>query len=148
MASFTNTRSLGSGNRQPTRWSKLRKSWLKPLATALIAMVTFRSAVADWNVVPTGSMKPTILEGDRIFVNKLAYDLKVPFLEQPLLEWSDPKRADIVTFRSPIDGTLFVKRVVGLPGDRIEMRDNRLFVNGKPATYGPLDPAIPQQLSL
>ena len=126
-------------------WSNLWRSWVRPLVAVLIVMVTFRSAVADWNDVPTGSMKPTILEGDRIFVNKLAYDLKIPFLHRPLLEWSEPKRDDIVTFRSPLDGTLFVKRVVGVPGDRIELRDNRLLVNGEAATYDPLDPAIRQR---
>src|SRR3954471_5088979 len=114
-----------------TLTSQARQWWrkdIRPLLILAVVLFAVRSSLADWNDVPTGSMKPTILEGDRIFVNKLAYDLKMPFLDQPLLEWSDPKREDIVVFRSPIDGTLFVKRVVGLPGDRIELRDNRLFV--------------------
>jgi signal peptidase I len=110
-------------------------------------MVTFRSAVADWNDVPTGSMKPTILEGDRIFVNKLAYDLKVPFTAWHLLEWSDPKRGEIIVFSSPYDDTRLVKRVVGISGDRVELRDNRLFVNGEAAGYDPLDPAVSGKLS-
>src|SRR5262245_2917538 len=70
--------------------------WVKPLAILLLLITMFRSAVADWNDVPTGSMKPTILEGDRVFVNKLAYDLKVPFTTMHLATWSDPKRGDIV----------------------------------------------------
>src|SRR5688572_18820692 len=57
----------------------LWREWVRPFILILIVMGTFRSAVADWNHVPTGSMKPTILVGDRIFVNKLAYDLKIPF---------------------------------------------------------------------
>jgi signal peptidase I len=91
-------------------------------------------------------MKPTILEGDRILVDKLAYDLKVPFVGWPLVRWGDPRRDDVVVFRSPTDGTLFVKRVVGVPGDTVELRDNRLFVNGQPAGYEPLDPAVRGQL--
>jgi signal peptidase I len=114
----------------------------------LIVMLTVRSAVADWNDVPTGSMKPTIVEGDRIFVNKLAYDLKVPLVDRPLLVWGDPKRDDIVVFRSPTDESLFVKRVIGVPGDCIELRDNRLFINGEPAVYEPLEPTTLHQLPL
>src|SRR5262249_32011028 len=116
-------------------------------AAVLIVMATFRSAVADWNDVPTGSMKPTILEGDRIFVNKLAYDLKVPFTRWHLLQWSDPRRGDIVVFPSPFDEVRLVKRVVGIPGDRLELRDNRLLVNGEPASYEPLEPTVRRQLS-
>ena len=98
-------------------------------------MVLFRSAIADWNQVPTGSMKPTILEGDRVVVNKLAYDLKVPFTTWHISQWSDPMRGEIVTFYSPADEKLLIKRVIGVPGDVVEMRDNVLFVNGTQATY-------------
>ncbi|MBI5774831.1 MAG: signal peptidase I [Verrucomicrobia bacterium] len=100
-----------------------------------LVLFAFRSAVADWYVVPTGSMKPTIVEGDRIFVNKLAYDLKIPFTTVRLAQWDDPQRGEVVTFKSPADGTLMVKRVVGLPGDRIELRASRLLVNGEPVAY-------------
>jgi len=99
----------------------------------LLVVSSLRSALADWNDVPTGSMKPTIEEGDRVVVNKLAYDLKVPFTTIELVKWSDPKRGDIVVLFSPQDGTRLVKRVVALPGDKIEMRDNQLFVNNTPA---------------
>src|SRR5687767_11591327 len=101
---------------------------------------TFRSAIADWNIVPSGSMNPTIVEGDRIFVNKLAYGLKVPFTTWHLAHWSAPARGDIIVFYSPLDGTRLVKRVVGLPGDEIAMRDNTLFINRQPATYVPMAP--------
>jgi len=69
-------------------------------------------------------------------VNKLAYDLKVPFTTWHLAEWDNPKRGDIVVFFSPHDGTRLVKRVVGLPGDKIEMRNGRLWLNGSPVEYG------------
>ena len=109
--------------------------WIKPVGTAVLVVVTLRSAVADWNDVPSQSMEPTILVGDRIFVNKLAYDLKVPFTTWHLAQWSDPGRGDIVIFFAPPSGKRMVKRVVGLPGDEIALRSNQLFVNGKLVEY-------------
>jgi signal peptidase I len=91
-------------------------------------------------------MKPTIVEGDYILVNKLAYDLKVPFIGQRLLHRADPRRGDIVVFVPPGETDRFVKRVVAGPGDVVEMRDNVLFVNGQPASYEPLVPiSIPPE---
>lgn len=119
------------------RWKAFWREWARPLLTVLLITCSIRSAIADWNDVPTGSMKPTILEGDRVFVNKLAYDLKIPFTTRHLAEWSDPRRGDIVVFFSPADGTRMVKRVIGLPGDRIELARNQLFVNGSPAVQEP-----------
>ncbi len=101
----------------------------------LLVVSSLRSALADWNDVPTGSMKPTIEEGDRVVVNKLAYDLKVPFTTLELFKWGDPQRGDIVVLFSPAHGTRLVKRVVGVPGDRIEMRENQLFVNEHAAKW-------------
>jgi signal peptidase I len=101
----------------------------------LLVVSSLRSALADWNDVPTGSMKPTIEEGDRVVVNKLAYDLKVPFTTFEVWKWGDPRPGDIVVLFSPKDGMRLVKRVVGVPGDRIEMRDNQLYVNGDAARW-------------
>jgi len=101
----------------------------------LLVVSSLRSALADWNDVPTGSMKPTIEEGDRVVVNKLAYDLKIPFTTVEVFKWADPQRGDIVVLFSPVDGTRLVKRVVGVPGDRIEMHDNQLFVNSHAARW-------------
>ena len=128
------------------RLLKLWRGWGKPLLVVLIVLCSFRSAVADWNDVPTGSMKPTILEGDRILVNKLAYDLKVPFTRWRVLEWADPQRGDIVICFSPANGARLVKRVIGEPGDRIEMTNNRLVVNGAPVAYERLDPDVIDQI--
>ena len=122
------------------------KEWLKPLLIAGIVIGSLRSAIADWNDVPTGSMKPTILEGDRIVVNKLAYDLKVPFTTWHVAEWGNPERGEIVVFFSPADGIRLVKRVVGLPGDTIAMENNRLFVNGQPVEYEPLETAVSNRI--
>ena len=112
---------------------------IRPLLIMAVIMFSIRSSLADWNDVPTGSMKPTILEGDRVFVNKLAFDLKVPFTTRHLAEWGQPSRGDIVVFFSPHDGMRLVKRTIGLPGDVIAMRDNQLFVNGQAVGYAPLD---------
>src|SRR5215210_1214619 len=108
---------------------------IKVFAAMLLVISSLRSALADWNDVPTGSMKPTIEEGDRVVVNKLAYDLKIPFTTIDIVKWGDPKRGDIVVLFSPRDGIRLVKRVVALPGDRVEMRNNHLFVNDEPATW-------------
>src|ERR1051325_10161985 len=104
----------------------------------LLVISSLRAALADWNDVPTGSMKPTIQEGDRVVVNKLAYDLKVPFTTTEIAKWADPKRGDIVVLFSPVDGTRLVKRVVALPGDTIELRNEQLLVNGQAASWKPL----------
>jgi len=66
----------------------------------LLMLFILRGAIADWNPVPTGSMKPTILEGDVIFVNKLAYSLRLPFSDIELLEHDEPRRGDIVVYNS------------------------------------------------
>jgi signal peptidase I len=117
------------------------RKWLKNnrgLLVFIVCLGLFRTAVADWNPVPTGSMRPTILEGDVVLVNRLAYDLKLPLTDISLARLGDPQRGDIVTFTSPKDGTRLIKRLVALPGDTVELRDNRLFINDQPAEYSQL----------
>jgi len=128
------------------KWRHFLRREAKPLLITILVLCAFRSAVADWNDVPTGSMKPTIMEGDRVFVNKLAYDLKVPFTTWHLAQWDNPKRGDIVVFFSPADGKRLVKRVIGLPGDRVELRNNQLLVNDTPVSYEPLPQNIVSEL--
>lgn len=122
------------------------REWIKPLAVIGLVMFSFRSAIADWNDVPTGSMKPTILEGDRIFINKVAYDLKFPFTTFRIAQWDNPKWGDVVVLRSPEDGKRLVKRVIGLPGDVIELRGDRLYRNGRAAIYSNLDAEVVDQV--
>ena len=105
----------------------------------LVVMFVFRSAIADWNHVPSGSMIPSIIEGDRIVVNKLAYGLRVSFTLTWIARWGEPKRSEVVTFESPISDTLLVKRVIGLPGDEISLSNNQLLVNGEAAEYQPIE---------
>ena len=106
---------------------------IRQLAFIALLLFTGRSVLADWYQVPTGSMKPTILEGDRVFVLKCAYQIRVPFTAIRLLRTGAPRRGDIVIVRNPEGGTIpLVKRVVGLPGDVIRLENERLFVNGAP----------------
>src|ERR1051325_3484074 len=120
---------------------------IRPLLILALIVFSIRSSLADWNDVPTGSMKPTILEGDRVYVNKLAYDLKVPFTTWHLAQWDNPKRGEIVVFYSPHDGKRLVKRVVGLPGDTIELRHDTLLLNAKPVEYGPIPADVLRDVS-
>ena len=107
----------------------------KSLLLFILLVMMFRSSFADWNTVPTGSMKPTIIEGDRILVNKMAYDVRVPFTHYSLLKMSDPEPGDIVVFDSQVSDKRLVKRIIGVPGDVVEMRDNTLFINGHKLNY-------------
>ncbi|MDX1390834.1 MAG: signal peptidase I [Rheinheimera sp.] len=101
----------------------------------LSLMFVFRSAVADWYQVPSGSMQPTIEIGDRVLVNKMAYDLRLPFTMVSLVKRADPKRGDIVTFVSAVANDRLIKRVIGVPGDVIAMHNNVLSINGQHVNY-------------
>jgi signal peptidase I len=114
------------------------KKWAKNnwgIVLFVLLMFASRSSLADWYLVPTGSMQPTIVEGDRIFVDKMAYRLEVPFTDISLKQLGQPKRGDIVVFNSKKAGNRLVKRLIGEPGDWIEMQDNQLIINGKTVTY-------------
>ena len=101
----------------------------------VLVLFTSRSSFADWYVVPTGSMLPTIVEGDRIFVDKMAYRLEVPFTDIEIMQTGQPKRGDIVVFNSEKAGNRLVKRLIGEPGDRVAMFDNQLIINGESISY-------------
>lgn len=123
------------------------REWIRPLALPLLLIASAKSAIADINFVPSGSMKPTIVEGDVVFVNKLAYDLRVPFTTVRLARWSEPARGDIVVCFSPDDGTRLVKRVIGLPGDTVELRHSAVFINGVRQEYEPLPATATRDLA-
>jgi signal peptidase I len=101
----------------------------------LLLFGVFRTAVADWNPIPSSSMRPNLLEGDVVFVNRLAFDLKLPLTDTIVTHMGEPQRGDVVTFSSPTDGTRLIKRLVALPGDVVEMRNEMLIINGKQAQY-------------
>jgi len=101
----------------------------------ILLLGVFRTAVADWNPIPSSSMRPNLLEGDVVFVNRLAYNVKVPLTDVVIARTGEPRRGDVVTFASPLDGTRLIKRVLALPGDRVEMRNERLVINGVESRY-------------
>lgn len=104
---------------------------LRQLAIFLVLILAFRWSVASPYQVPTASMEPTIKVGDRLLAYKLAYDLKVPFTDYTLMSWANPQRGDIIVFKYPKEPDVdYVKRIVGLPGDKIHVENNILYING------------------
>lgn len=111
----------------------LRASWKQALTTFFLPVFLFilvRWLIAEPFVIPSGSMIPTLLVHDHILVNKISYSAHWPFSKKTIFSWSQPRRGDIIVFRYPKEPDIFyVKRLVGLPGDRLEFRNQRLFIN-------------------
>jgi signal peptidase I len=105
------------------------------LVVSFLVLFCVRSAVLDWNRVTSGSMAPAIPSGTRILVHKCAYDLRLPFTTLRILARHGPRRGDVIVFRSPEDGHLLVKRVIGLPGETVALNRNKLAIDGQLATY-------------
>lgn len=101
------------------------------LLTLVLCMALFRTAVADWSPVPSSSMEPTIYPGDVILVDKTILGPAIPFTESRLFATAQPQRGDIITFTPPHVDDTYVKRVIGLPGDRIRTEGLRVSVNGE-----------------
>src|SRR2546429_1540916 len=101
-----------------------------------LVVLLLRSFVFEPFRIPSDSMMPTLLDGDFIIVNKYAYGLRLPVINRKILDVGEPQRGDVVVFRWPVDpSTNFIKRLVGLPGDHVEVRDNRIVINGKPLQF-------------
>jgi len=97
----------------------------------LIFVLVIRSFVFEPFRIPSGSMKPTLVEGDFIFVKKYSYGLRLPVTETKILETGQPKRGDVIVFRLPSDPSInYIKRVIGLPGDEVSLERQRLTING------------------
>jgi signal peptidase I len=106
----------------------------------ILIVFLLRSFLVEPFKIPSGSMVPTLLVGDFILVNKFIYGIRVPVANTKVVEVSSPQRGDVMVFRFPEEPTLdYIKRVVGLPGDRIEYRDKRLSINGKPVPLQPVE---------
>jgi signal peptidase I len=125
---------------------RLWRQWRLTVLLILFVVIPVKSSLADWNWVPSGSMNPTILEGDLIYVNKLAYDLRVPLTLHRVARWAEPRKGDIVVCLSPEDGVRLVKRIVAGPGDTVELRRNVLLLNGQPLAYGMAEAEYAEQL--
>ncbi|MDH4046762.1 MAG: signal peptidase I [Gammaproteobacteria bacterium] len=102
----------------------------------LLFVLLIRSFVFEPFRIPSGSMMPTLLQGDFIFVKKYSYGLRLPVIEKKIIETGQPKHGDVVVFRLPSDPNVnYIKRVIGLPGDVIEYSNHRLTVNGVPVPH-------------
>lgn len=115
----------------PRRKSQLRE-WAESLLFTIIFVLVFTSYIAQATQVPTESMKPTILVGDHFFLDKIAFPANYPVVLRPYLPRRSVNHGDIVAFKSPVDENIpFVKRVIGIPGDTVMLRDKNLYLNGK-----------------
>jgi len=122
---------------QDQRLHSARKStareYAESIGVALAVALLLRAFVVEAFQIPSGSMIPTLEIGDHIFVSKFSYGIGIPFTNKKLVEFGEPKRGDVIVFRYPPDpSTDFIKRVVGLPGDAVELRHNQVFINGQP----------------
>jgi len=109
------------------------REYAEAAVIAIILALFIRTFVVQAFKIPSGSMEPTLLIGDHILVNKFIYGIKMPFTRIGLIPISEPDRDDVIVFIYPVDpGKDFIKRVIGLPGDRIEIIEKRIFINGKP----------------
>jgi signal peptidase I len=114
--------------------------WTAGLFPVILAVFLLRSFLFEPFKIPSGSMIPTLLVGDLILVNKFHYGVRLPVINKKIIANNDPQRGDVMVFRYPKDTSVdYIKRVVGVPGDEITFREQRLYVNGQPA---PLD-AVP-----
>ena len=118
----------------PKKKGALREN-IEAIVIAVILALFIRTFVVQAFKIPSGSMKDTLLIGDHILVNKFTYGIKAPFLKKTIVPINDPQRGDIIVFEFPEDPSKdFIKRVIGIPGDVVEIRDKKLFVNGAHVT--------------
>lgn len=133
------TRRTGEKSLVPARGKDKHKSvvreYTEALLVALLLALFIRSFVVQAFKIPSGSMLSTLQVGDHILVNKFLYGLRLPYpIETPLVQWGQPQRSDVIVFVYPKDRTKdFIKRVVAIGGDTIEVRHKKLFINGQPA---------------
>jgi signal peptidase I len=122
----------------PLKNKSVTREYAEAFAIAILLALFIRTFVVQAFKIPSGSMKPTLLIGDHLLVNKFIYGVKIPYLDRIIIPITKPKTGDIVVFKWPKDESKdFIKRVVGVAGDVIEIKDDILFINGKevPAEY-------------
>ncbi|MCL1634494.1 signal peptidase I [Luteimonas sp. SX5] len=104
----------------------------RPLLVMVLLLAVARTSFANHYSVPSGSMEDTLMTGDRVFVDMTAYGVRVPFTDIDIVPRGVPQRGDIAVFKSPLDGTRLIKRVVAVGGDEVSLVDGRLTINGRP----------------
>lgn len=118
--------------------SKIQE-YIEAIIIAILIAVFIRTFIVQAYKIPSRSMVPTLLVGDHLLVNKFIYGIKIPVIRKTLIPITDPQRGDIVVFIYPNDRSKdFIKRVIGISGDTIEIKNKKIFLNGKPYTdtYG------------
>jgi signal peptidase I len=114
------------------RWQKVLLEYIEALAVALVLAFVIRTFVVQAFKIPSGSMLDTLLIGDHLLVNKFLYGTHIPFTDKVVLPLADPQHGDIIVFEYPEDPTKdFIKRVIGVPGDVIEIKDKTVYRNGQ-----------------
>ena len=114
------------------RWQKLLLEYLEALAVALVLAFVIRTFVVQAFKIPSGSMLDTLLIGDHLLVNKFLYGTRIPFTDKVILPLEDPQHGDVIVFEFPEDTSKdFIKRIIGLPGDVLEMKDKVVYRNGE-----------------
>lgn len=111
-------------------WLARFRSELLPILAILLLMTVARSSFANHYIVPSGSMEHSLMPGDRVLVDMMAYGLRVPFSDTDIVPRGTPKAGDVVVFDSPVDGVRLIKRVVAVGGDTVDLQDGSLRING------------------
>jgi signal peptidase I len=114
-----------------SRWEKIEQN-LKTIGGAVLLALVIRTCLFEAFEIEGPSMEPTLLNGDRVVVAKFMYGLFLPLRDQADLSWGAPNLGDVVIIKSPMDGVDIVKRVIGVAGDTLEMRDDQVYRNGEP----------------
>lgn len=118
-----------------TKKKSVIREYAEAIGIAILLALFIRTFVVQAFKIPSGSMLPTLMIGDHLLVNKFIYGIRVPFSGKVLVPLKDPKSGDIIVFKFPKDRSIdYIKRVVGVPGDKIEVKNKKLYRNGKPAS--------------
>lgn len=121
-----------SKNRSNIKKKSVFREYAEAAAIAILLALFIRTFVVQAFKIPSGSMKPTLLIGDHLLVNKFIYGVKIPFIDRYILKFKSPKMGDIVVFKWPIDEKKdFIKRVIGVGGDTVEIRNDILYINNE-----------------